>query len=231
MSEEKFQIVVNGSLTEGAELEQVKQNIAKLFKTSLEKVEPMFAGRKLAVKKNLDRETAQKYKAAIIKAGLAAAIAPMAGAPAAKQAGAEKPPAGAEFNATLAATGSIMDEAPPPAEPDINTSMLGMEASGVDLDQHAPPPEPDIDVSALSMGEAGEDVTEHEEIPEPDIDISAMTMAEAGADVTEHEEVPPADIDTSELSMGEAGEDVTEHEEVPPANIDTGDLGLDEPAK
>jgi len=226
MSEEKFQIVVNGSLTEGAELEQVKQNIAKLFKTSLDKVEPMFSGRKLAVKKNLDRETAQKYKAAIIKAGLAAAVAPMAGTPAAKQ-----PPAGGEFDASLAATGSIMDETPPPAEPDIDTSMLGMQASGVDLDQQAPPPEPDIDVSALSMDEAGEDVTEHQEIPAPDIDISAMTMAEAGEDVTEHEEVPPADIDTSELSMGEAGEDVTEHEEVPPANIDTSELSLDEPAK
>ena len=234
MSEQTFQVIVNGTLTEGAQLDQVKQNIAKLFNTSVGKVEPMFSGRKMAVKKGLDQQTAQKYKAAIIKAGLAAGIAPMA--PATQPQPTEQPATAGQSgvsldNASIAAVGSVMDETPPPAEPDIDISNLDMGSPGETLSQQNQPPEPDIDVSDLTMGEVGEDVTEHKPAPEPDIDISDLSMGEVGEDVMEYEEVPPLDVDISELSMGEVGEDVMEHEAVPPVNIDTSKLSLDEPGK
>ena len=160
MSEQTFQVIVNGTLTEGAQLDQVKQNIAKLFNTSVGKVEPMFSGRKMAVKKGLDQQTAQKYKAAIIKAGLAAGIAPMA--PATQPQPTEQPATAGQSgvsldNASIAAVGSVMDETPPPAEPDIDISNLDMGSPGETLSQQNQPPEPDIDVSDLTMGEVGED--------------------------------------------------------------------------
>ena len=224
MSEEMFQILVNGTLTEGAEIDQVKQNIAKLFKTSVDKVEPMFSGRKLAVKKGLDKQTALKYKTAITNAGLAAAVAAME----------SKAPASTDKaddisldNATLAATGSSMDETPVAAPANIDTSSLAMDSVGETLAEAATTPEPAIDTSQISMGEVGEDVTEYAPTPEPDIDISKLDMGGAGEDVMQYEPVPEADIDTSELSMADTGEDVMQHKEIPPADIDTSSLKLD----
>lgn len=232
MSEQKFQVVVNGTLTKGAQLDQTKQNIAKLFKTSLDKVEPMFSGKTLAVKKGLDEATAQKYKAAIVKSGLAAGVVAMETSAVPQQPQNSTAAEATSLDAaTLAATGSMMDETPPPAAPDIDTSQYVMGTVGETLAEQANVPEPDIDTSQFTMGNVGEDVTEHEEIPDADIDVSALSMGEVGEDVTEAVEVPAANIDTSELSMGGVGEDVMEHEPVPPANIDTSELSLDEPTQ
>lgn len=225
MSEEMFQILVNGTLTEGAMTEQVKQNIAKLFKTSVDKVEPMFSGRKMAVKKGLDKETALKYKAAINKAGLAAAVAPMT-SEAAADTGNDTSSTSLD-NASLAATGSTMDETPAAAPANIDTSDLVMDSVGETLAEATPPPKPDINIDQISMGEVGEDVTEYTLPPEPDIDISKLDMGETGDDVMQYEAVPDANIDISELSMADAGEDVMQHKEVPPADIDTSNLKLD----
>ncbi len=228
MSEEMFQILVNGTLTEGAEIDQVKQNIAKLFKTSPDKVEPMFSGRKLAVKKGLDKATALKYKVAINNAGLAAAVAPMAGqAPATSTDQTDTTADTSLDHASLAATGSTMDETPQAPPADIDTSGLIMDSVGETLAEATAIPEPDINISQISMGEIGEDVTEYTPTPEPDIDISKLDMGEAGENVMQYEPVPEADIDTSELSVADVGEDVMQHKEVPPADIDTSSLKLD----
>jgi len=140
MSEEMFQIVVNGTLTEGAQIEQVKQNIAKLFKTSVDKVEPMFSGRKLAVKKGLDKQTALKYKAAISNAGLAAAVTAMT-SEAASVTGNDTSSTSLD-NASLAATGSTMDETPVAAPANIDTSDLVMDSVGETLVEATPPQNP-----------------------------------------------------------------------------------------
>jgi len=225
MAEQQFQILVNGTLAEGAQIDQVKQNIASLFKTSLDKVEPMFSGRKMSVKKGLDQQTAQKYKAAINKAGLAAAIAPMEdGASSDNNSKGES----SLDNAVLAVTGSILDERPTTPTPDIDTSDLVIGPVGEELVEASVIAEPNIDTSQLSIGEIGEDVVEPSTIKEPDIDISNLSMGEVGGDVIEYEAVPEAKIDISNLSMSEVGADVSEPEEVPPADINTSELSLDD---
>ena len=222
-----FQILVNGTLTEGAQIEQVKQNIAKLFKTTPDKVEPMFSGRKLAVKKGLDKATALKYKTAINNAGLAAAVVAMADEAPTSTDQTDTTADTSLDHASLAATGSTMDETPVAAPADIDTSGLVMDSVGETLVEATTTPEPDINIDQISMGEVGEDVTEYTPIPEPAIDISKLDMGEAGEDVMQYEPVPEADIDISELSMADVGEDVMRHKEVPPADIDTSSLKLD----
>jgi len=230
MSEASYQILVNGKLVEGVSEAQAKQNMAALFKAPVEKIEPMFSGRTLAVKKGLTKEAALKYKAAINKAGMLAAVAPMETSEAAPAAEARASDTDLS-HATIAPVGSTVDETPPPAEPDIDTSGLVMGMTGIDLDDSPPVPEPQIDTSELSAAQVGSDVTDYTPIPEPEIDISQLSAAEVGSDVTDTVAVPPADIDTSGLSMGGVGEDVMEHPEVPPANIDTSQLSLDEESK
>jgi len=224
MTDEIFQVLVNGTLAEGAKIEQVKQNIAKLFKTTPDKVEPMFSGRKLAVKKGLNRQTALKYKAAINNAGLAAAVAPMTRATPVHTDNANDI---SLDHASLAAIGSTLDDSPVAVSADIDTGNLAMDSAGETLIEATTTTESAINISQISMCEVGEDVSEYTPIPEPDIDISNLDMGEAGETVMQHEPVPEANIDISELSMAAAGEDVMRHKAVPPADIDTSTLELD----
>ena len=105
MSEQNIQVIVEGALVEGATAAEVKSRIAQLFKTSVDKIEPMFSGKPFAVKRELDLETARKYQAALLQAGLMAKLVAAA-------------PSSALQNASLAATGSDIDT-PPPRPPSI----------------------------------------------------------------------------------------------------------------
>ena len=70
MSQGKYQIIVSGQIIEGFELDTVKANIAKLFKSDIFKVEPLFSGQPVVVKKELDEADAKKYMLALKQAGL-----------------------------------------------------------------------------------------------------------------------------------------------------------------
>ena len=47
-----------------------KQNLAQLFKLPPEKIEPLFSGQTVALKKNIDQATADKFQMALKNAGL-----------------------------------------------------------------------------------------------------------------------------------------------------------------
>lgn len=228
MSEQKFQVIINGQLAAGADLAQTKENIAKLFKTSPQAIEPMFAGKKLSVKKNLDQATAKKYQQAIIRAGLKAGVVPMAAA--AKPATTARPTENSDTSAaTIAAVGSIMDDRPQPPPANIDTSAYGMDEVGITLDSTPAADAPEIDISDYDMDEVGIIIDETPPPSPPEIDVSAITMKEAGEDLMEYDAIPEATFDLSEISMAEAGETLIEHAPIPPADIDTSNLDIVKP--
>ena len=69
MTQSTYDVSFNGGLVAGADLTQVKNNVASLFKTDVEKIEVMFSGKRVVVKRNLDEQTALKYQAAMKNAG------------------------------------------------------------------------------------------------------------------------------------------------------------------
>ena len=69
MSEQQFAIVFRGRLVAGADPVQVRANFAKLFNIEAARVEQMFGGQPVIIKKGLDLLSADKYKAALAKAG------------------------------------------------------------------------------------------------------------------------------------------------------------------
>lgn len=70
MAEQQFyELVFKGELVKGAELSLTKQNMGKLFKIAPEKVDALFVGRSITLKKGLDFEAAMRYRAAIKRAG------------------------------------------------------------------------------------------------------------------------------------------------------------------
>lgn len=71
---EKFSVVLTGKLADGFELPQVKSNIAKVFKLAPEKVEKLFSGKPVALKRGVDKAQAMKLRNALARAGVLGVI-------------------------------------------------------------------------------------------------------------------------------------------------------------
>ncbi|MEJ2574395.1 MAG: hypothetical protein P8164_12530 [Gammaproteobacteria bacterium] len=203
MSDKTYQIVVAGELVDGTNLPEVKAKLAALFKTPAERLDPLFSGKRVVIKKGLAADIAGKYVAAVRSAGL--------------QCRAEE----------IVAEGEAQQPSPGPtaAAPGISLAPVGVtiiEPPAVTV--------PKFDVSAYSMAPAGETLIEPPAIPALDIDISALNMDPVGdgTQLVEAERVAPAVIDTANLNLAPAGSDVGEmkREEGPPPP-DTSHLNLD----
>jgi hypothetical protein len=215
MSDERYQIVVTGELTEGAYLPDVKAKLAALFNTPLEKLDPLFSGKRVVIKKGLDETAAQKYRATVAAAGLHCIAEAMA---------AETPaPA-----MSVAPPGVILVEAPKVRAPDIDIRAYSMAPPGAIMDETPQPAVPDIDTRALSAAPAGEALVESERPAVPDIDTSALSIAPPGSRLADERPVTPLEFDLGDLDLAPAGSDMGEMERdqgAPPP--DTSHLKLD----
>tara|TARA_R110001592_G_scaffold167131_2_gene402500 strand:- start:2334 stop:2978 length:645 start_codon:yes stop_codon:yes gene_type:complete len=77
MSEQKYELAFYGKLVDGASLEHTKEQVAQLFKTSVELIERMFTGSRVVIRNKLDQETAMKYIVALKKRGALSQIEEM----------------------------------------------------------------------------------------------------------------------------------------------------------
>lgn len=253
MTQNTFQIVFSGVTVPGADREQVKRNLAQLFKVPAERIEPMFSGRRVVVKKGLPQEMAAKYQAALRKAGAVCEVVDAAAAPAARPAATPPQrapePAATQAPATAPASPSaaVSTEGPAvfgaseprAAQPATAPAQGGATAGEPDL-APAGAPIPSLAISRATVKEAPQGFGELEGVmidqpermvaaddtPPPDIDTSSLTVAEAGGNLVEPEEVPELQVDISELSMGEPGETLAEPEEVPELEVDTSKISL-----
>lgn len=99
-----FDIVFRGDIILGHSLEEVKLRLQKLFKADAAKIDALFCGRPVPLKRNLDEATARKYKAVLQKAGAEVSIKPAGSVK--KQPAAPRPAAAARRTLTLAPWGS-----------------------------------------------------------------------------------------------------------------------------
>ncbi len=76
MEKASYNIIFRGEIIEGRDTEEVKKNLASLFKVGDDKIEQLFLKREVSIKKNVDRLTAIKYKTAMGKAGALCLIVP-----------------------------------------------------------------------------------------------------------------------------------------------------------
>lgn len=76
----QYELVFYGELVPGVQVAQAKQNVAELFKASVDQVERMFSGQRVVIRNKLDAETAQKYLLAMQKRGAVCKLEPMGGA-------------------------------------------------------------------------------------------------------------------------------------------------------
>ncbi len=69
-----FEVIFQGKVVPGAELSEVRQNLGRMFKADEAKLNALFSGKTVVIKSGLDQATAQKYLAALTKAGAQAEI-------------------------------------------------------------------------------------------------------------------------------------------------------------
>ena len=70
MDEPRYDVFFTGKLLEGVSTEQAQQRLAALFKTEVANVARLFNGKPQALKRNLSKAEALRYKSALHKAGL-----------------------------------------------------------------------------------------------------------------------------------------------------------------
>ena len=64
-----YTIVFKGEILDGADSSAVQQKVAAMFKADAAKLAALFSGKPVAIKKNVDEATANKFVAAFAKAG------------------------------------------------------------------------------------------------------------------------------------------------------------------
>jgi hypothetical protein len=209
----EYKVIFAGELVAGADPGAVRANFQKLFKADEKRVEKLFSGNRVLIKKNVDEATAQKYQATLRKAGGVCSIEPMHEEPAAGAEPAPEPPIASR-------------KSPGPA------STWRLEAPGADLRdpgmKHEVPPPPDT--GDLTLANVGAQMLDEHAKPDPfEVDLSDMSMAPAGTELLPQTPKPqPFEPDLSELSVAPPGSELLpEHKKEKPPPPDTGDLELE----
>ncbi|MBI4693814.1 MAG: hypothetical protein HY749_07315 [Gammaproteobacteria bacterium] len=214
MAGETYDIVYAGRIAEGTDAAQVQANVAKLFKTEPAKVQHLFTGQRVFVKKGVDDATARQYVAAFGKAGALAEIVPAAvppPAPAAITPALREPAAAPAPNPLPAQTPGAPPRASGPAAPP-PAALRGTPAAipeytvaepGVVLVEAVPVAPTQIDTAHLSLAEVGADLGEPSAVTVPQYDLSALTLDPPGVLLVDAQPVPPARIDISGLSLAD----------------------------
>lgn len=236
MAKGNYQVIFSGKIIEHAELDMVKANIARVFNMPDERVDALFSGSRLILKKDLDQATAERYRLTLQRAGALCELEDTAATVAvAEKLPVEKPITTAEprvsqadeSTISMADAGITLIESAPISDANIDTHDLDMAEAGITLIESASVADANIDTHDLDMAEAGITLTESASIPDANINTGDMAMADAGTTLIEAEEFLTAEFDLGEMSMDEAGVQLVEAEKVEPADIDTSKLSLD----
>ncbi|MEX1034083.1 MAG: hypothetical protein WDZ30_12030 [Cellvibrionaceae bacterium] len=230
MTEPLFDIVFRGDIVMGQNIQDVKGRLGQLFKVDAAKVEALFAGGVVALKRDLDKSTAEKYKAVLTKAGAQVQIRPAEGP---KSAAPTPVPAARNQSVSTDAESSDPDSGTqaPPAGGDFTLAPAGsnlLSPSEVRQIQAL-----DLDLSGISIKPLEGDLLDESEKTKPvapdDVQVGDYQVAAAGTDLLDgfqKEELPLAEIDV-DFDLAEVGADLlapADRSKQPPVEVDISHL-------
>ncbi len=64
-----YEIAFAGQVLPGASVEQVKENLARLFQADEQRIALLFSGRRIVIKRGIDAASAEKYRSTVERAG------------------------------------------------------------------------------------------------------------------------------------------------------------------
>jgi len=177
-----FDVYFSGQLLEGREADEVKAAVGRLFKLSGARLEALFSGVPVRIKKNLTAEKAGRFRKTFLELGALVQIVP---------AGEEPPDPEPDPTPSPTVRMGRTSAATPPsdeAEGDGGLTLAPM-ASMAPAD---PPEPPQMDTSGLEMAAEGIHPSEPEQPVSPPPSDGGLTLAPL--DGAPHE--PPREIDT-----------------------------------
>lgn len=189
----RFDLIFTGELVAGCDPAQVRRDLERLFKTDAAAVARLFTGKPVVIKKAIDEQTAQRYRAALQQAGALCRIRPV---PVEAAAEVTAPVSASDQAATSLANAAILPPGTPFPEvrkvvpPIFDFADLSVAPPGETLVDAPPaasvaPPAP----GAYEVAPPGEDlITPRPVTPAPIPDISALTLAPPRTEVLTSEE-------------------------------------------
>ena len=190
MADQLFEVAFSGKIIEGANPEEVKLRVGKIFNADAAMIAQLFSGKRVTIKKNIDKATALKYKTALNRAGAQCEVKLMGGAPAAPAASA---PAAQQAGAPAAAS------AAPAAPAAADSGPVSMEYETEYDGEVAPPPQTDplgitgdqIEDLPASLAPVGSELQDGYDITQvPQIDVDGLDVAPVGSDLSTAKKQP-----------------------------------------
>ena len=200
MSEQLFEIAFSGQIAAGAELETVKLHVGKIFKADAARIEQLFSGKRMIIKRSVDAATAAKYRGAFEKVGAICEVVAIASEADANPVTPAAPPAAtsAAAPAQAAAPAPVTEEyVSRYPESDAIPQALLTEPLGIKGDEI-----PDLAADVAPVGSMMQhQIREH---PVPDIDTTGFDIAPVGSTLSSAEKQPePPPPDTSGLTLAD----------------------------
>jgi len=224
MAVKQYDIIFKGETVDGVDVQVAKQALANLFKLSDDKVEALFTGKPIVLKRDLPFAMANKYRVAIKKAGSLAEV----------------------VESTVDTTQSeSVSNAPKSSEvrsdtdKNVPNSNLSKKVSDL-IEKVRKPSEESSAITAgvdtvlfqvLPVGASLTDASNDHVVT--DVDVSHLSLRENQGllvDESEREAPEAVTVDTSLLSMGQVGDNVlNEDERAKPveSTVDVSHLALD----
>lgn len=166
----RFDVVFTGERVPGSDLDEVRRQLATLFRADEAAIDRLFdAGVPVVIRRGVGEALAQRYQAAMRKAGAVVQVRPARGAHASPGDAAPQPlttpspesPASGIGSASLLPPGTPFPQPPRVSPPPFDLSGLQLAAPGSDLaDWEAPPEPPAFDLSGMTLAPPGADLLE-----------------------------------------------------------------------
>lgn len=188
-----YEIAFAGQVVPGAALEQVKENLARLFQADAQRIALLFSGRRIVIKSNLDAAGAEKYRATMERAG-ALAIVQALGVEEVEMA---PPPAPAPITAPAPAPAVAAVAAAPVA-----AASSGTSARVIPRDEYMAAFS-DVEAPDFGIAPVGTDLQDAKpEAQAPQVDFSQFSLAPTGSDMGQAKAAPAGPPpDTSHLKL------------------------------
>lgn len=162
-----YEIAFSGQLVPGADSEQVRTNLARLFQADAQRIAALFSGRRIVIKNGLDASTAEKYRLAMERAGARAEVVAMA----------------VEVEEVELAP-------PPPVEPAPAARPRRLQVAPRDEYMAA---FSEVDAPDFGLAPLGADLQDARPEPvAPRVDLTQFSLAPVGSDMGQVKAAPPA---------------------------------------
>jgi hypothetical protein len=201
MSDELFEVAFSGQVSDTADIDNVKARVGKMFNADAAKIAQLFSGKRVVIKKNIDRPTAEKYQNAFAKAGAISEVKSM------------KSLGSVDIAVTPAATASAdAEQANKKTTPvPVQTTPVSAEKTG-ETDGLIPPQIDPLGITgdqipdlAATIAPVGSIMHDHSaEIEAPTYDLSGLDVAPVGSQLgASKKEADPPPPDISGISMSD----------------------------